>query len=95
MFGRSATCVRARVCTLRTRSECDRVAQLVLLTFPMNLIGCGLNDIYDYESDRLSTRRRKIWAADVTPETRPFVYAGLLGDDAACGFGFSPDAESR
>src|SRR3954471_6452873 len=26
------------------------IAQMVLLTFPMNLIGCGLNDIYDYES---------------------------------------------
>jgi 4-hydroxybenzoate polyprenyltransferase len=49
------------------------IAQMVLLTFPMNLIGCGLNDIYDYESDRLSSRRRKIWAADVTPEMRPFV----------------------
>jgi 4-hydroxybenzoate polyprenyltransferase len=49
------------------------IAQMVLLTFPMNLIGCGLNDIYDYESDRLSTRRQKIWAADVTPETRPFL----------------------
>jgi 4-hydroxybenzoate polyprenyltransferase len=49
------------------------VAQMALLTFPMNLIGCGLNDIHDYESDRLSTRRQKIWAADVTPETRPFL----------------------
>ena len=34
----------------------DKVAivQMVLLTFPMNLVGCGLNDIYDYESDRRS-----------------------------------------
>ena len=29
---------------------------MAILTFPMNLIGCGLNDIYDYESDRRSPR---------------------------------------
>jgi 4-hydroxybenzoate polyprenyltransferase len=50
------------------------IAQMLLLTFPMNLIGCGLNDIYDYESDRLSTRRRAIWGAVVTTEDRPFVF---------------------
>jgi 4-hydroxybenzoate polyprenyltransferase len=50
------------------------VAQIVLLTFPMNLIGCGLNDIYDYESDRRSTRRRAIWGALVTPENQKFVF---------------------
>jgi 4-hydroxybenzoate polyprenyltransferase len=50
------------------------IAQMLLLTFPMNLIGCGLNDIYDYESDRLSTRRRAIWGAVVTAEDRPFVF---------------------
>ena len=38
------------------------IAQMVLLTFPMNLIGCGLNDIYDFDSDRRCTRRRAIWA---------------------------------
>ncbi len=54
------------------------IAQMVLLTFPMNLIGCGLNDIYDYESDRLSMRRQKIWAANVMPETRPFVMQACL-----------------
>jgi 4-hydroxybenzoate polyprenyltransferase len=50
------------------------VAQMVLLTFPMNLIGCGLNDIYDYESDRHSARRRAIWGAVVTPENQAFVF---------------------
>ena len=50
------------------------IAQMLLLTFPMNLIGCGLNDIYDYESDRRSTRRRAIWGAVVTAEDRPFVF---------------------
>jgi 4-hydroxybenzoate polyprenyltransferase len=49
-------------------------AQMVLLTFPMNLIGCGLNDIYDYESDRRSARRRAIWGAVVTPENRALVF---------------------
>ena len=41
------------------------VVQAVLLTFPINLVGCGLNDIYDYESDRRSGRRRAVWGAVV------------------------------
>lgn len=49
------------------------VIQMLLLTFPMNLIGCGLNDIYDYESDRRSPRRRAIWGAVVTADERPWV----------------------
>jgi 4-hydroxybenzoate polyprenyltransferase len=39
--------------------------QMVLLTIPMNLVGCGLNDIYDVDSDRRSERRRAIWGAEV------------------------------
>src|SRR5262245_13300843 len=49
------------------------VAQMVLLTFPMNLIGCGLNDIYDFDSDRLCPRRRAIWGAVVRDVDRPLV----------------------
>jgi 4-hydroxybenzoate polyprenyltransferase len=52
--------------------------QIVLLTFPLNLIGCGLNDIYDYESDRLCSRRAKIWGAVVDESSRPLVWAGVL-----------------
>ena len=54
------------------------VTQMVLLTFPMNLIGCGLNDIYDYESDRRSTRRRAVWGAVVTADDQPFVFHACL-----------------
>jgi 4-hydroxybenzoate polyprenyltransferase len=54
------------------------VVQIALLTFPMNLIGCGLNDIYDYESDRLCSRRARIWGAVVTAADRPFVLAGAM-----------------
>lgn len=50
------------------------VAQLLLLTFPMNLIGCGLNDIYDYDSDRLSARRKRIWGAVVGESDRTLVW---------------------
>lgn len=50
------------------------IAQLVTLTFPMNLIGCGLNDIYDYESDRRSVRRRAVWGAVVSSDERPLVF---------------------
>ena len=52
--------------------------QMVLLTFPMNLIGCGLNDIYDYESDRRWSRRRAIWGAVIRPEDRPFIWQACL-----------------
>jgi 4-hydroxybenzoate polyprenyltransferase len=50
------------------------ILQMLLLTFPMNLVGCGLNDIYDYESDRRSPRRRAIWGAVVRSENRPLVF---------------------
>src|SRR5215468_3633107 len=63
--------------------------QMLLLTFPMNLIGCGLNDAYDVESDRRSSRRRAVWGADIREQDRqrllrvcyltiPLVIAGSL-----------------
>jgi 4-hydroxybenzoate polyprenyltransferase len=54
------------------------VVQMLLLTFPMNLIGCGLNDIYDYESDRRSGRRRAIWGAVVGADDRAFIWRAVL-----------------
>jgi 4-hydroxybenzoate polyprenyltransferase len=53
-------------------------AQIVLLTFPMNLIGCGLNDLYDMDSDRRSSRRRAIWGAVIRPEDRTFVWQACI-----------------
>ena len=54
------------------------IIQIMLLTLPMNLVGCGLNDIYDYESDRRSSRRRAVWGAVVRNEDRPLVYRASL-----------------
>jgi 4-hydroxybenzoate polyprenyltransferase len=54
------------------------IVQIVLLTFPINLVGCGLNDIYDYESDRRSSRRRAVWGAVVRNQDRPLVYRAAL-----------------
>jgi 4-hydroxybenzoate polyprenyltransferase len=54
------------------------IAQMLLLTFPMNLIGCGLNDIYDYESDRRCPRRRAVWGAVIRPADRPFVWQACV-----------------
>ncbi len=51
---------------------------MLLLTFPMNLIGCGLNDIFDYESDRRSRRRRAVWGAVVGTEDRPLVFRASM-----------------
>jgi 4-hydroxybenzoate polyprenyltransferase len=53
------------------------VVQMLLLTLPMNLIGCGLNDIYDFESDRRSSRRRAVWGAVVAAEDRAVVWRGV------------------
>ena len=54
------------------------IVQMASLTFPMNLIGCGLNDLYDYESDRRSRRRRAIWGAVVGDADRPLVWRAAL-----------------
>jgi 4-hydroxybenzoate polyprenyltransferase len=52
--------------------------QIVLLTFPMNLIGCGLNDIYDWESDRRCQRRTRIWGVVVGEQERQFVWRAVI-----------------
>lgn len=54
------------------------VAQMLLFTLPMNLVGCGLNDLYDIESDRRSRRRRAIWAAVVSHDDRPVIWRTSL-----------------
>jgi 4-hydroxybenzoate polyprenyltransferase len=54
------------------------IVQMASLTLPMNLIGCGLNDLYDYESDRRSRRRRAIWGAVIGEHDRPIVWRGVL-----------------
>jgi 4-hydroxybenzoate polyprenyltransferase len=51
------------------------VVQILLLTLPMNLVGCGWNDIFDYESDRRCGRRRALWGAVIAPEDRAFVWS--------------------
>lgn len=54
------------------------ILQMISLSFPLCLVGCGWNDIHDYESDRQSRRRRLIWAADVRPEDQPLVRRACL-----------------
>lgn len=54
------------------------MVQLASLTLPMNLIGCGLNDMFDYESDRRSPRRRAIWGATVGAGERALVWRAAL-----------------
>jgi len=54
------------------------MVQMLSLALPMNLIGCGLNDIYDYASDLRSARRRKIWGAVVAEADRPLVWRACL-----------------
>jgi 4-hydroxybenzoate polyprenyltransferase len=54
------------------------IMQLLLLTLPANLLGCGLNDIYDFDSDRRSERRKRIWGAVVAESDRAFVWRACL-----------------
>lgn len=53
------------------------ILQSIVLTFPMNLVGCGLNDIYDFESDVRSSRRRAIWGAVVLIDDRSVVFRAI------------------
>jgi 4-hydroxybenzoate polyprenyltransferase len=48
--------------------------QMASLSLPLCLVGCGWNDIYDYESDRHSQRRRYVWGAVLHAEDRPLVW---------------------
>jgi 4-hydroxybenzoate polyprenyltransferase len=54
------------------------IFQMVSLTLPMNLIGCGLNDLYDYESDRRSRRRRAVWGAIIAGDDRTLIWRAAL-----------------
>lgn len=54
------------------------VLQMISLSFPACLVGAGWNDIYDYESDRHSGRRRFIWGATVRREDQPLVRMACL-----------------
>jgi 4-hydroxybenzoate polyprenyltransferase len=54
------------------------IVQMALLTLPTNLIGCGLNDVYDIESDRRSNRRRAAWGAVVREEHRSAIWRACL-----------------
>jgi 4-hydroxybenzoate polyprenyltransferase len=60
------------------RPNAVAIAQMLILTFPMSLIGCGLNDIHDYESDRRSKRRHWMWGADIRPDERAFVWQACV-----------------
>ena len=54
------------------------IIQMASLTLPLNLIGCGLNDLYDYESDRRSRRRRAVWGAIIGDEDRTLIWRAAL-----------------
>jgi 4-hydroxybenzoate polyprenyltransferase len=54
------------------------ILQMLALTFPMNLIGCGLNDLYDYESDCRSPRRRAIWGAVIGTGDHALVWRAVI-----------------
>ena len=60
------------------RLSAAAIVQMAMLTFPMNVIGCGLNDLYDYESDRRSRRRRAIWGATIRDADRSLVWSAAV-----------------
>jgi 4-hydroxybenzoate polyprenyltransferase len=48
--------------------------QLTLLTFPLCLITFGINDIYDYYSDKLNPRKNTYEGFVLKPRDHPFVF---------------------
>jgi 4-hydroxybenzoate polyprenyltransferase len=54
------------------------VLQAILLTFPYNLFVFGINDIYDYKSDRINKRKTTIYGLALPPKYHSVVKkAGL------------------
>jgi len=49
------------------------ILEVLLLSFPFCIAGYGLNDIYDYESDRLNPRKGLIEGIKLDPEYHSFV----------------------
>src|SRR5712691_7319271 len=47
--------------------------QFVLLTFPVCLFVFGINDIYDFQSDRLNSRKQLIEGIVLQPRSHAFV----------------------
>ena len=54
------------------------ILQGALLTFPMNLVGCGLNDVNDFHSDSKNPRKGSLWGPVIGPEQHQFVYRACL-----------------
>jgi 4-hydroxybenzoate polyprenyltransferase len=47
--------------------------QMLLLAFPGSIVAYGLNDIYDYDSDRLNKRKKSLWGVALKPKHHKFV----------------------
>ena len=49
------------------------ISQILLLSFPFCIFGYGLNDIYDYESDKINARKGLFEGIVLQPEYHSFV----------------------
>ena len=54
------------------------VLQLILLSFPFCIFLYGINDAYDYESDRINPRRKRQSLQPLEPKERKFVKQASL-----------------
>lgn len=52
----------------------EAILHMALLAWPMNLIGYGLNDIYDTESDQRNRRRRAMWHSTAEHEDQDMIW---------------------
>lgn len=50
------------------------IVQLVILTFPLNILLYGLNDIYDFESDQKNILKGKGFGEALLPKHHNFIY---------------------
>jgi len=47
--------------------------QILVLTFPINFFAYAINDIYDYESDKLNERKGSVYGTIIEPKDYAFV----------------------
>ncbi len=52
--------------------------QMVLLTFPAGVITFGINDVYDYKSDKMNPRKKHIEGIKLKPKYHKFVLNSAL-----------------
>jgi lycopene elongase/hydratase (dihydrobisanhydrobacterioruberin-forming) len=54
------------------------IIQALVLTFPGGIVAYGLNDIYDYKTDRINKRKNGFWGAILKPKYHKLVFNSAI-----------------